>query len=113
MSQKCDYWDLGHLSMNCKNCMVLNKEYCREKFGKESIPNKCEFFDLCKHKFIRPFSIINLKEEDLDIKSWCIDLKELKYLSNKDRYGNIPTKSAKCVIRDEVLSVFSKIRGVY
>lgn len=60
---------------------------------------KCEFFDNCKHKFIRPKGkIIELKEEDLDIKSWCLNLEEL-----------LP--NAQCVIRQEVLSVL--VRGVY
>ena len=29
---KCKYWKLAHDHMNCKNCMVPNKDFCKEKF---------------------------------------------------------------------------------
>ena len=29
---KCKYWKLAHDAMNCKNCMVPNKDFCRINF---------------------------------------------------------------------------------
>ena len=55
---------------------------------------KCEFFDICKHKFIMPKNnLITLKKEDLDIKYHCTDIKSLE------------ESFAYCIIRKKVLDI--------
>ena len=43
---KCKYWKLAHHEMNCKNCMVPNKEYCKEKFyNADNVNQKIEWLE--------------------------------------------------------------------
>jgi len=32
---KCKYWEIGHLFMNCKQCVRPNNDYCKKRFGEK------------------------------------------------------------------------------